>query len=105
MLRPLLLLHNVCTFVPCRLEFALAGSCGEWCEDQLQHTISIHLRTRYLASELDEEEVSAHLESYEGSPDHKPAAYLHHKFQELWSQYNEARLKRSWFDVHIPILP
>lgn len=88
-----------------RLEFALAGSCGEWCEDQLQHTISIHLRTRYLASELDEEEVSAHLESYEGSPDHKPAAYLHHKFQELWSQYNEARLKRSWFDVHIPILP
>lgn len=102
-------LKHVCarrqlTCVPvlaCRLESALAGRCDEQCEDQLQHVISVHLRTRYLASELSEAEVSASLENYEGSPDHKPAVYLHHKFQRLWTQYNSARSDRSWFDVQV----
>ena len=89
---------------PRRLELALAGRCDEQCEDQLQHVISVHLRTRFLALELSEEEVSASLDKYEGSPDHKPAVYLHHKFQKLWSQYNSARPERSWFDVQVPNL-
>lgn len=85
-----------------RLQFALEGKCDEQCEDQLQHVISVHLRTRFLASELSEEEVSASLDNYEGSPDHKPAVYLHHKFQKLWLQYNASRSERSWFDVQVP---
>lgn len=86
----------------CRLKLASAGKCDAQCEDQLQHTISVHLRTRYLASELDEDEVSANLVNYVGSPDHKPAVYLHHSFQMLWTQYNNARSNRSWFDVQLP---
>lgn len=92
-------------FVPCRLELALTGKCNEQCEDQLQHVISVHLRTRYLASELNEDEVSANMVNYEGSPDHKPAAYLHHSFQRLWTRYNHARSKRSWFNVQLPDQP
>ncbi|DBA84620.1 TPA: hypothetical protein ACH3X2_006195 [Trebouxia sp. C0005] len=84
-----------------RLESALQGECSHECEDQLQHTISVHLRTRYLASELDQEEVASHVQGYEGSLDHKPAVYLHHKFAELWTQYNQARSSRSWFDVQM----
>ena len=91
--------------VPCRLELALTKKCDAQCEDQLQHIISVHLRTRYLASELNEEEVSANLVNYEGSPDHKPAVYLHHSFQRLWTQYNNARSMRSWFSVQTPDLP
>ena len=83
----------------CRLEAALQGNCSLECEDQLQHTISVHLRTRYLASDLDQDEISAHLKDYEGSADHKPAVYLHHKFEALWNQYDKARLRRSWFNV------
>ncbi len=65
----------------CRLQSALQGECSDECEDQLQHTISVHLRTRYLASELDQEEVATHVQVYEGSLDHKPAVYLHHKLR------------------------
>ena len=85
----------------CRLESALQGECSDECEDQLQHTISVHLRTRYLASELDQEEVETHVQGYEGSLDHKPAVYLHHKFAAWWTQYNQARSSRSWFDVQV----
>ncbi len=85
----------------CRLESALQGECSDECEDQLQHTISVHLRTRYLASELDQEEVATHVQGYKGSLDHKPAVYLHHKFAALWTQYDQARSSRSWFDVQM----
>ena len=38
--------------MPCRLEKALAGSGCDWnCHDQLQHTISVHVRGRHVAAE------------------------------------------------------
>ncbi len=80
----------------------MQGECSDECEDQLQHTISVHLRTRYLASELDQDEAATHVQNYEGSLDHKPAVYLHHKIETLWKQYNQARSRRSWFEVEMP---
>ena len=36
----------------CRLEMALAGAgCDFECHDQLQHTISVHVRGRHVAAE------------------------------------------------------
>lgn len=36
----------------CRLETALQGWCNDECEDQLQHVISTHLRSRYASSDV-----------------------------------------------------
>ena len=89
----------------CRLESALQGDCSYDCEDQLQHVISVHLRTRYLAAEISQEEVAVHEPDYEGSLDHKPAVFLHHKIERLWKKYSSARSARSWFDVQLADTP
>ena len=75
----------------CRLELALLGGCDVECEDQLQHLLTVHLRTRYLANDMNPAEVSGHLHNYEGSEDHKPAVYLHSRFNDLLSRYSAAR--------------
>ena len=36
----------------CRLETALQSWCNDECEDQLQHVISTHLRSRYASSDV-----------------------------------------------------
>ena len=78
----------------CRLELALLGGCDVECEDQLQHLLTVHLRTRYLANDMNPAEVSGHLHNYEGSEDHKPAVYLHSRFNDLLSRYSAARPNR-----------
>lgn len=83
----------------CRIESALQGKCSFECEDQLQHVLSIHLRTRYLAAELSQDEIARNEPDYEGSPDHKPAVFLHHKIERMWQKYSSLRPDRSWFDV------
>ena len=79
----------------CRLELALLGGCDVECEDQLQHLLTVHLRTRYLANDMNPAEVAGHLHNYEGSEDHKPAVYLHSRFNDLLSRYSAARPNRK----------
>ena len=66
------------------MELALLGGCDVECEDQLQHLLTVHLRTRYLANDMNPAEVSGHLHN-------KPAVYLHSRFNDLLSRYSAAR--------------
>jgi hypothetical protein len=80
-----------------RMEVALKGWCTAECEEQLQHTLTTHLRSRYAKADVNVEEVQGAMEDYTGPEKHQAAVFLHYRLAELIDQYSEARKTRTWF--------
>ena len=74
----------------CRLQSCVAGAdCDAECDDQLQHLISVHIRSRYstdLSVDGNDPEFR-HL----GPEHHRPASYMHYALHKWHTKFRKAR--------------
>ncbi|KAK9847910.1 hypothetical protein WJX84_006722 [Apatococcus fuscideae] len=78
-----------------RLHKAFRGECDAECDDQLQHIITVHIRSRYADREVDNATISkavAQDETMRLMPEeHRPAAWFHYAIGNLYLEYTKAR--------------
>ncbi len=79
----------------CRLLKAFRGECDSECDDQLQHIITVHIRSRYAEREVDNATIAKAVAADETMNlmpvEHRPAAWFHYAIGNLWLEYNKAR--------------
>lgn len=73
------------------MERALKGWCGNECEDQLAHIMTVHIRNRYAKDEVDNRVMAADKALKHVPKEHRPAVHLHHRLADLWQRYAELR--------------
>ncbi len=86
----------------CRLAVAVQGWCNVECEDQLQHTISVHLHSEYASDSVDMAHVkkSLLLANHSAPADQAAATYFHLQLADLIEKYDKQQQERKWFDVY-----
>ena len=79
----------------CRLQKAFRGECDAECDDQLQHIITVHIRSRYAEREVDNATIAQAVASDETMQlmpvEHRPAAWFHYAIGNLYLEYTKAR--------------
>ena len=80
---------------PLRLQKAFRGECDAECDDQLQHIITVHIRSRYADREVDNATIALAVASDETMQlmpaEHRPAAWFHYAIGNLFLDYVKAR--------------
>ena len=74
----------------CRLQTAVhGGDCDSECDDQLQHLVSVHIRSRY----SQEYAVNANDTDFRhvGPEHHRPASYMHFALDKWYMKFRKAR--------------
>ncbi|KAK9837693.1 hypothetical protein WJX74_003187 [Apatococcus lobatus] len=74
-----------------RLERAIEGWCGEECEDELAHIMTVHIRNRYAKDDVDKKRMAADKALKHVPKEHRPAVHLHHRLSDLWQRYAQLR--------------
>ena len=78
-----------------RLHKAFRGECDAECDDQLQHIITVHIRSRYADREVDNATIALAVASDETMQlmpaEHRPAAWFHYAIGNLFMDYVKAR--------------
>ncbi len=83
-------------FVLHRLQNSLSeGYCGKDCEDSLQHMLTTHIRSRYLAGQVSPSSVQSGAGAF--VEEQQATVRLQHKLAALFQRYIEQKgLQRGW---------
>ena len=66
------------------------GDCDDQCDDQLQHLVSVHIRSRYSGDYVVNSTENPEFH-HSGPEQHKPASYMHFALNKWYMRFRKVR--------------